>query len=73
MKRSKIWPQVSKTWSSATLSAHAVGHDREQAGWHTRVAQDRDLILLVGAVALVCARGSGQPELLQYGAHDPAL
>jgi hypothetical protein len=44
------------------LRPHAVGHHREHAARHARVAEQRDLILLVGPVALVQASGGGKSE-----------
>ena len=46
--------------AAATLAAHAVGQHREQATGCAVVRDDLDLVLLIGAVATMQARGGGK-------------
>ena len=48
--------------ASAALAAHAVGHDAHHRTGGSLVRDDLDLVLLVGAIALVQASGGRESE-----------
>jgi hypothetical protein len=67
---SRAGEKRSKTWrAAAALAAHAVGDQAQRAPGYTRVHQQLDLVLLVGAVALVQAGRGRNAEALRGRVH----
>lgn len=52
--------------ATATAPAHAIGDNAEHATRCPGMTDDQDLVLLIGAIALVEARGNGESEAFNH-------
>ena len=51
------------------LAAHAIGHHAQRTAGHPGMGQQRDLVLLVGAIAAMQAGGCSDPKRLCWCIH----